>query len=103
MSNYLSVHGIAGIRQDREHIEDLWNPLLRTWFTKGQDDKRIIVIQAEISDSYYWDYKHCSTIAFLKMAAGAAMGKTLDDSIEGEVKKQGFVQGYQLVIGYITE
>jgi general stress protein 26 len=85
-SNYLSVHGVATISRDKQRIRELWNPLLKTWFTEGQDDRRITVIKVEISDGYYWDHKHGSTIAFMKMAAGAALGKTLDDSIEGEVK-----------------
>jgi hypothetical protein len=33
--------------------------------------------------AYYWDNKHDDAIALIKMAAGAVMGKTLDDSIEG--------------------
>ena len=32
---------------------------------------------------YYWDTKHGNAIAGVKMLIGAAIGKTLDDSIEG--------------------
>lgn len=85
-SDYLSVHGVASISRDQAKINDLWNPLLKTWFTEGKDDRRITVIKVEPSDGYYWDNKHGNAIAFLKIAAGAALGKTLDDSIEGEVK-----------------
>ena len=85
-SNYLSIHGIATISRDKERIRELWNPLLKTWLTKGQDDKRITIIKAAPYDGYYWDHKHGSTVAFMKMAVGAALGNTLDDSIEGEMK-----------------
>ncbi|EMR04781.1 pyridoxamine 5'-phosphate oxidase family protein [Cesiribacter andamanensis] len=85
-SDYLSLHGVATISRDKERISELWNPLLKTWFTEGKDDPRITVIKVTPQEGYYWDNKHGSTIAFLKMAVGATIGKTLDDSIEGEVK-----------------
>jgi len=34
-------------------------------------------------NSCYWDTKHCTAVARVKMLIGAAIGKTLDDSIEG--------------------
>ncbi len=37
------------------------------------------------SGGYYWDNKHGNAIAGIKMLVGAAIGKTLDDSIEGTV------------------
>ena len=43
------------------------------------------MIKVEPSEAYYWDNKHGNLVAFLKMAVGAAIGKTLDDSIEGKL------------------
>ena len=58
-------------------------PLLKTWFTEGEDDPRITVIAVDPLGGYYWDNKHGKAIAGIKMLVGAATGKTLDDSIEG--------------------
>lgn len=82
-SDFLSVYGVATISKDKALIDELWEPLLRTWFTEGKDDPRITVITVQTQDGYYWDTKHGNAVAFLKMAAGAVLGKTLDDSIEG--------------------
>jgi hypothetical protein len=57
--------------------------LFKTWFTEGIDDPRITVIQFTPQEGYYWDTKHGRAVAGLKMLVGAAIGKTLDDSIEG--------------------
>ncbi|WP_224996100.1 pyridoxamine 5'-phosphate oxidase family protein [Cesiribacter sp. SM1] len=84
-SDFLDVQGVATISRDKKRIKELWDPILKTWFTEGVDDPRITVIKVETRDGYYWDNKHGNAIAFIKMAAGAAMGKTLDDSIEGQV------------------
>jgi general stress protein 26 len=84
-SDFLSVYGTAYISTDKALIKELWEPLIKTWFTGGVDDPRITVIKVETNEGYYWDNKHGNTVAFIKMLTGAATGKTLDDSIEGKV------------------
>jgi len=44
------------------------------------------VIQFSPTQGYYWDNKHGAAVAFVKMAAGAVLGKTFDDSIEGKLE-----------------
>jgi len=85
-SDFLELDGRATISRDPAMIEELWNPVINTWFTGGKDDPRVTVLMVEPADGYYWDNKHGNTIAGIKMLLGAATGKTLDDSIEGTVK-----------------
>ena len=84
-SDFLNIYGTATINQDKQKIKELWNPILKTWFTEGEDDPRITVIKVEPSEGYYWDTKHNRAVGLIKRAAGAIMGKTLDDSIEGNL------------------
>lgn len=85
-SDFMYLTGKAEISADRDKIEELWEPIMKTWFTEGKDDPRISVIKVIPEEGYYWDTKHGRAIAFLKMLAGAATGKTMDDSIEGKLK-----------------
>lgn len=85
-SDFLALNGVATISRDKQKIEEFWGPLLKTWFTEGKDDPRITVIKVETSEGYYWDNKHGNAIAFAKMTVGAMLGKTMDDSIEGQLK-----------------
>lgn len=85
-SEFLQLHGTASVSRDRKKIEDLWEPILKTWFTRGIDDPRITVIQVVPTEGYYWDNKHGNFVAGIKMAVGAAVGKTMDDSIEGSIR-----------------
>jgi general stress protein 26 len=73
----------AYIHEDRNKIKEIWNPLLKTWFTEGEDDPRISIIRVEPDEGYYWDSKNGNFVATLKMFAGAISGKTMDDSVEG--------------------
>ncbi|HTI58019.1 pyridoxamine 5'-phosphate oxidase family protein [Mucilaginibacter sp.] len=85
-SDFLNLYGIASVSKDKQKIEEMWEPIMKTWFTGGKDDPRISVIRVEPSEAYYWDNKHGNAVAFLKMMVGAAIGKTLDDSIEGKLE-----------------
>lgn len=85
-SEYLTLQGSAIISDDRRLREEHWTPLAKTWFNGGVDDPDLTVIRVEPRDGYYWDTKHGKTYSFLKMAAGALTGKTIDDSIEGQVR-----------------
>ncbi|MBO9565327.1 MAG: pyridoxamine 5'-phosphate oxidase family protein [Niastella sp.] len=85
-SDFLSLYGKASVSTDKAKIDKLWKPILKTWFTEGKDDPRITVIKVAPASGYYWDNKHGNMVAFAKMVTGAIMGKTLDDSIEGELK-----------------
>ncbi len=84
-SDFLSIYGTASISKDKDKIKELWNPMFKTWFTDGVDDSRITVIKVTPSEGYYWDTKHNKAIGLIKRVAGAIMGKTLDDSIEGNI------------------
>ncbi len=84
-SDFLQLDGVASVSKDRARIKELWNPLLKTWFTEGVDDARIVVIKLVPIRGYYWDTKHGNMIAGIKIMVGAAIGKTLDDSVEGSL------------------
>jgi len=85
-SGFLYLDGMATISRDKAKISELWSPELKTWFTEGEDDPRITVIKVAPTGGYYWDNKHGNFVAGIKIMVGAAIGKTLDDSIEGRVQ-----------------
>jgi general stress protein 26 len=84
-SDFLMLYGEVTIDQDTGKIKELWEPVLKTWFTEGINDPRISVIKFVPVHGYYWDTKHSQFIAFAKQMIGAMIGKTLDDSIEGTI------------------
>jgi len=84
-ADFLHLEGTARISDDKAKIRELWQPTLKTWFTEGEDDPRISVIKVTPSEGYYWDTKHGNMVAGIKILIGAAIGKTLDDSIQGKI------------------
>jgi general stress protein 26 len=84
-SDFMTVYGSAVISKDRAQIVELWEPILKDWFTGGVDDPRITVIAVRPREGYYWDTKHGRVVALAKRVIGAAIGTTLDDSVEGKL------------------
>jgi general stress protein 26 len=84
-SDFLSLYGYATISTDRQKIEKLWDPTMKTWFTEGIDDPRITVLKFTPTEGYYWDTKHGMAVAMVKRVIGAIRGETMDDSIEGNL------------------
>ena len=85
-TDFLHIYGKATISENKQKIKELWQPILKVWFTEGIDDPRISVIKVEPLEGYYWDTKNNMVIGMIKRAAGAVMGKTIDDSIEGKLR-----------------
>jgi general stress protein 26 len=85
-SDFLHLRGHATISRDPAVIRRLWQPLFKTWFTEGENDPRITAIKVVPMEGYYWDTKHGNFVAGIKMLIGAALGKTLDDSVEGTLR-----------------
>lgn len=85
-SDFLSLYGRSTISKDKQKIDELWDPMMKTWFTEGKDDPRITVIKFTPTEGYYWDTKHGMAVALVKRVVGAIKGETLDDSIEGNIK-----------------
>jgi general stress protein 26 len=84
-SDFLELNGHAVVTYDRTKIEELWDPTVKAWFTEGMDDPRISVIQFIPDTGYYWDNKHGNAVAGIKVLISAVSGKTMDDSIEGNL------------------
>lgn len=85
-SDFLLLNGYATVSRDKAKIKELWEFIGNTWFTEGVDDPRITVIKVTPTDGHYWDTKHGNMIAGIKMLIGAALHKTMDDSMEGNLR-----------------
>ncbi len=84
-SDYLSVEGNAVITEDKNKIDELWTPIIKTWFQEGKDDPNLTLLKVTPAEAYYWDTKHGKMVSFAKMMASIVVGKTMDDGIEGKL------------------
>ena len=82
-NHYMTVFGTAYVYRDRQKIEELWKPIVNAWFEK--DDPDITIIRVQPENAYYWDTKHGRFISLLGIAVSTITGKTMDNSLEGNI------------------
>lgn len=73
-SKYISLKGVASVSQDRSKIKELWNPLYKAWFPKGEDDPEIAVLRVEVSEGDYWEASGSRLVMLMKYAAASVTG-----------------------------
>jgi general stress protein 26 len=79
--SFLSLSGRATIVNDRDKIRELWNPLLRAWFT-GADDPSIRLLCVEIETAEYWDTPGGKVAALISLVKAAVTGNA--DGMQGD-------------------
>ena len=73
-NDYVSLTGTATLSNDRAKIEDLWSPMMKSWWD-GPRDPDIRLIKLVPEDAEAWDSPH-DIVSTIKMAAAAAgLGK----------------------------
>jgi general stress protein 26 len=68
-STWLSVAGHGDVRQDRELIEELWNPVVEAWFPDGKASPAVGLLFVGSDSAEYWDTpggRIASAFAFAK-------------------------------------
>jgi len=84
-NSYMVVNGEASIIIDQQKTDELWNPLVKTWFKEGKDDPNISLIKVQVQSAYYWDVAGSKMINFVKMIASVATGTNLVNGREGTI------------------
>jgi general stress protein 26 len=84
-SKYISLRGRALLSQDRSKIKDLWNPMYKAWFPKGEDDPEITVVEVRVSEADYWEATGLKVVTLVKYAYAAATGNKVPIGEAGHV------------------
>jgi general stress protein 26 len=84
-SKYVALKGRASVSQDHAKIHELWNPMYKAWFPKGEDDPEIAVLRVEVSEGDYWEASSSKLVMMAKYAFAAATGGSVPVGEAGHV------------------
>lgn len=73
---YLSVSGTAQLSNNREKMEQLWDPQLAAWFPQGLSDETLRLISVNIERAEYWDMATNALALLFGAARKAITGET---------------------------
>lgn len=77
-NRYVSVSGKAFVVRDRQKIEELWNPFLKAWFPKGQDDPELTLLKINVESAEYWDSPSSKVVQVVGFVKALATGKAYE-------------------------
>ncbi len=84
-NTYVSVSGTASLVNDKEKIEELWNPILKAWFPKGLDDPTLILLKVSIEQAEYWDSSSSTIVKVVGFVKALVTGERADGGDHGRV------------------
>ena len=84
-SKYISLKGRASVSKDKAKIHELWNPMYKAWFPKGEDDPQITVIQVDVTEGDFWEATGGKLVQLAKYAYVAATGAKVELGKAGHV------------------
>jgi len=84
-SKYIALKGRAKVSRDRAKIKELWNPMYKAWFPKGEDDPEIAVLRVDVSEADYWEASGSRLVMLVKYAAAAVTGGKMPVGAAGHV------------------
>ncbi len=87
-SKYISLKGQASVIADRAKIKELWNPMYKAWFPKGEDDPEITVLKVDVSEGDYWEASGSKLVMGVKYLAAAVTGGKVEIGEAGHIQVQ---------------
>jgi len=75
-NQYASLSGKGTVIKDKSKMEELWNPLYKTWFPKGLDEPDIALLKVTIDKAEYWDYSSGTAVRLVGFAKSLLTGKS---------------------------
>ncbi len=73
--NYVSVSGRASVVVDPAKVDELWTKMAGAWFTGGQTDPDLALVQVRITHAHYWDVRESKLRQLFEYGKAAMTGK----------------------------
>ncbi|RYG44836.1 general stress protein [bacterium] len=82
---YASVSGAASVVNDRQKIEEFWNPAYKAWFPKGLEDPDLTLLKVNVRAGELWDVPSSGIVHLFGLAKAAITGKSFDPGDHAKV------------------
>jgi len=85
-NNYLMIHGIAKLVNDKMKMKELWSSIMKAWFPLGLDDPDMTLIKVTPSDVDYWDSSSSKMVVLFHMLKAIVTGKEYEEGEHGKIR-----------------
>lgn len=85
-SSWVSLSGTATLVEDRDKIDELWNPVVEAWFPDGPDDPAVGVLKFTAHSAEYWDSPGGKIATVFSFVKSKLTGERYDGGESGTVE-----------------
>ena len=85
-ASWVSLSGTAGLVEDRDMIDELWNPVVEAWFPDGPDDPAVGVLKFTAHSAEYWDSPGGKIATVFSFVKSKLTGERYDGGESGTVE-----------------
>lgn len=85
-SKYIALKGTGSVSRNPAKVKELWNPMYKAWFPKGEDDPEIAVLRVDVEEGDYWEASGSKVVMLAKYAVAAATGGKVPLGEAGHVR-----------------
>lgn len=82
---WLSLSGTAWLVDDRQKIEQLWNPVVEAWFPDGPEDPDVGVLRFAAESAQYWNTPGGKISTAFSFVKSKLTGEEIDAGESGKV------------------
>jgi general stress protein 26 len=82
---FIALSGSSELLRDQSKIDELWNPIVRTWF-KDKNDPELALLRVDVDGGEYWNSSSSSMVRFAAHVVSAVVGREI--GIGSNVKVQ---------------
>jgi general stress protein 26 len=83
---YVDVKGTCSLIIDRQKMESLWKPELKTWFPEGLEDPKVCPVRVSTETAQYWNHASSKMGLFFQMFRSIAKGDQYKETEKGKLE-----------------
>jgi general stress protein 26 len=80
-NTYMNVYGSCSVSTDKNKMNELWLPALRSWFPQGLEDPALCLLKVSIEEASYWDNTSGDMISLLKKEPATAGSNEVEEEV----------------------
>jgi len=84
-NNYLMIHGIATLVNDKTKMAALWSSIMKAWFPLGLEDPDMALIKVVPNEVNYWDSSSSKMVVLFNMLKAIITGKEYEEGEHGKI------------------
>lgn len=85
-SAWVSLSGTATLVEDRQKVDELWNPVVEAWFPDGPDDPAVGLLKFTAASAEYWDSPGGKIATMFSFVKSKLTGERYDGGDSGTVE-----------------